>query len=300
MRLVTLVLFILAWFLVPNFGTPLNVRAVLISVSAIGIAAVGLAFVTIAGRLFSLSIGATIAVSTVVFATYLHAGVLAAIGATLLAGLVIGAAQGYFVGLLKTNPIVTTIAAAAILIGVGQLITGGLNVTGTGDASVVQSRLFGWLPIPVALFFLTTAVAWAAHRYSRFGRRVTLVGLNERAALAGGVGSAWPVAAAFVLSALGAAVAGVIIGSEAGQGNLQLGVGLGLDVIVAVVVGGVSIKGGLGSPVDAAVGALFVGLVGNVLVLVGFSYENQLVLKGLLVLVAVILAGRSAQRAKRT
>ena len=294
MRIVTAAIFIGAWFLVPNFGTGQNVRFLLFSVSAIGIAAVGLSFITISGRLFSLSVGATVAVSTVGFATWLYLGLLPAVALTLLLGAVIGAAQGAVVGYLKANPIVTTIAAAAILVGLAQLYTNGRNITGDGDPSFLQSDILGPLPFPVFMFLLVTVVAWFVHRYTRFGRGLTLVGLNERAALVGGIGAGRLVTIAFALSAVAAALAGTLVASQAGQGNLQLGTSYGFDAIVAVVVGGVSIKGGIGSPLDAAVGALFVALVGNVLVLSGFTYENQLVLKGLFVVIAVVLAGRSA------
>jgi ribose transport system permease protein len=298
MRLVTVIIVCFAWVFVPNFGTTENLRALLFSVSSIGIAAVGLSFVTLSGRLFSLSIGATVAISTIVFASTLHFGLVGALICTLSAGLAIGLVQGVVIGYLRTDPIVTTIASAAILVGIGQLFTGGLNVTGKGDASALQASLAG-VPVQVLLFFILSGVAWFWYTYTRFGRGLALVGVNERAAVAVGMPTSRPVILAFGLSALAAAMAGALVASDAGQGNLQLGTSFGFDAIVAVVVGGVSVKGGIGSPLDAAVGALFVGLLGNVLVLAGLNYETQLALKGLFVLLAVVLAGRAAQRPGR-
>ena len=108
---------------------------------------------------------------------------------------------------------------------------------------------------------------------------------------------AWPVVLfAFIASGAMAGLAGGLLSSESGQGNLQLGGTFGFDAITAVVVGGVSVKGGTGNPVGAATGAILVGLLGNALVLLGLSYEVQLIFKGVLVLLAVVATGIASNR----
>lgn len=290
----TVVVALVACLTVDNFATGSNVRALLLSVSLTGIAAVGLSLVTIAGQVFSLSIASTIAVGTIAFAKALGAGAWPALLAACGLGLLIGVVQGVVVGRLHTNPIITTIAFSAVLLGLGQLWTDGRTVVGEGGASVFDSNLLGFLPFQVLAFLVITAAVHLWHRCSTTGRRTTLIGLNARAAEVSGTRT-WPVVlTAFAISGVAAGAAAGLLAAQSGQGNLQLGGTFGFDVVVAVVVGGVAVNGGAGTPVNAAAGALFVGLLGNTLALAGLSYENQLVVKGLLVLLAVIVTGATA------
>ena len=294
--LVTVVFFLISTAAIPGFATLQNLRALFLSVALVGIAAIGLSIITTVGKMFSLSVSAMIAASTIVFASTLQYGAWTAIIAAILFGAVTGAAQGFLVGRLGTDPIVTTIAAAAVITGVAQILTGGLNVASQGDAGVFRQSVLGVIPFQVFIFFLVAAASWWCHRYTVTGRKITMVGLNEKAALVSGQRS-WPmVLLAFVVSGVLAGLAGGLLASEAGQGNLQLGATFGFDAITAVVVGGISIKGGLGNPLGAAVGAVLVGLLGNALILLGFSYEIQLIFKGVLVLLAVVGTGIATNR----
>jgi ribose transport system permease protein len=292
----TVVFAIVAAMAVPRFATPSNVQALLLSVSLTGIAAVGLSLITLVGRIFSLSISSTVAVSTIVFAECLPFGAWPALAAAVGFGVVVGAVQGIIIGRFATDPIITTIAFSAILIGAGQLATGGLTISRGGDASVFSMNLFGVVPFQVATFVAVAIGVAAWHRFSVPGRRIALIGLNERAALVSGTRS-WPaVLASFTIAGAATGLAGGLLSSQSGQGNLILGGTFGFDAVTAVVVGGIGVKGGRGSPISAAVGALFVGLLGNVLVLVGLTYEVQLVVKGALVLLAVVLMGMASRR----
>ena len=290
-RLVTAVLFAAALVLVPDFATQSNLRALFFSVALVGIAAVGLSLITIVGRLFSLSISASIAASTIVFAKMLDQGPWVALLAAVGFGLVAGLVQGLMVGRFETDPIVTTIAGAAIITGIAQIATDGRNVSNGSAETIFSGSAFGIIPTQVFLFFVVTAAVWWLHKYSVVGRVLTLVGLNENAAKISGT-RVWPVIAlAFAISGALAGFAGGLLASESGQGNLQLGSTFGFDAITAVVVGGISVKGGHGSPLDAAVGAVLVGLLANALILLGLDYQSQLMVKGVLVLLAVVIAG---------
>jgi ribose/xylose/arabinose/galactoside ABC-type transport system permease subunit len=290
-RAVTVLLFLLALIFVPNFTTATNLRALFFSVALVGITAVGLSLITIIGRLFSLSISATIAASTIVFATMLDSGPWVALAGAVAFGVVAGGLQGLLVGRFRTDPIVTTIAAAAIITGAAQIETGGRNVSNGTSTTIFGGSMFQVIPTQVFLFFVVTAVVWWLHKYTVVGRVLTLVGLNESAAKISGT-KAWPVVTlAFIVASGLAGFAGGLLASESGQGNLQLGATFGFDAITAVVVGGISVKGGHGSPLDAAVGAFLVGLLGNALILLGLDYQSQLMVKGVLVLLAVVLAG---------
>jgi ribose/xylose/arabinose/galactoside ABC-type transport system permease subunit len=290
----TVVVATIAAVAVHGFASSTNLRGLCLSVSLIGIVAVGLSFITIVGKIFTLSIPATIALSTILFATTLHLGAGVALVLAVLMSTAIGVVQGVVVGKFEADPIITTIASAAILVGIGQLWTNGQTIVGHGDTTFFNSNLFGFLPFQTAVFVVLAGAAFWWHRFTVPGRKLTLIGLNERAALVSGLRS-WPlVVLAFTVSGATTGVAAALLSAQSEQGALLLGQSFGFDAIVAVVVGGVGIKGGVGTPLGAAVGAIFVGLLENVLALIGLSYEWQLVSKGVLVLAAVAAMGVAA------
>lgn len=292
----TVLVAVVATFTVDSFASSSNLRGLFLSVSLIGIVAVGLSLVTIVGKIFSLSIPALVAVCSILFATTLHLGSGVALLLSVLLASGVGLVQGLVVGRLETDPIITTIAAAAILVGIGQLWTDGRTIVGDGEAEMFNSNVLGFVPFQTVVFAVLTAALFWWHRYTVTGRQLTLVGLNEKAARVSGLRS-WPlVALAFTVSGATTGLAAGLLSAQSGQGTLLLGASFGFDAIVAVVVGGVGVQGGAGTPLGAAVGAIFVGLLENVLSLWGLSYQWQLVSKGLMVLVAVTAMGIAVSR----
>ncbi len=291
----TVVVGVVASVAIENFPTASNIRAMFLSVSLIGIIAVGLSLITIVGKVFTLSIPSLVALSTIMFASMLHLGPWIALLSTVTASAAVGLVQGIVVGRVGTDPIITTIATAAIMLGIGQLWTSGRTIVGDGDPTFFNSNIFGLFPFQATVFVLFAFTLFWWQKYSTAGRKLMLVGLNERAATIMGLRS-WPlITLAFVVSGAATGLAGALLSAQSGQGNLLLGQSFGFDAIVAVVVGGVSIKGGAGTPLGAAIGALFVGLLSNVLALLSLTYETQLVVKGLLVLAAVTATGITAR-----
>lgn len=278
-----------ATFTIPGFSSGANVSAIMYSTSAVGIAAVGMALITLSGNLFMLSMGATAAVSTILFASFLHFGLFASVILVVLIGGLFGLAQGIAVGLFRTNPIITTIAMASIITGAGSFYSGGLTVVGQGDASWLGvGRTLG-LPNQILLFLLAAIVLSFIVERTRFGRELRLIGLNPKAASFTGLRVGRTLVLAYMFAAMAAAFAGALYGSQAAQGNLKLGAGLDFDAIAAVLVGGVAIKGGQGRILDAAIGAVFLAMISNILLLKGLSLEIQLIVKGLVVIGSVIL-----------
>jgi ribose/xylose/arabinose/galactoside ABC-type transport system permease subunit len=287
----TVIVAAIAAIAVHGFATSTNLRGLCLSVSLVGIIAVGLSLITIVGKIFSLAIPATVALTTILFAETLHMGAGIALVLAVAMSTAIGAIQGVIVGRFEADPIITTIAAAAILVGLGQIWTDGATIVGHGDTTFFNSNLFDFLPFQTAAFIGVAAVAFWWHRFTVAGRKLTLIGLNERAALVSGLRS-WPsVVLAFTVSGATTGVAAALLSAQSENGSLTLGANFGFDAIVAVVVGGVGIKGGVGTPLGAAAGAIFVGLLENVLALIGLSYEWQLVSKGVIVLAAVAVMG---------
>jgi ribose transport system permease protein len=287
-RVVTLGLFVWALLVVDNFASRNNFSSILFSMSAIGTAAVGMAVVTLSGNLFMLSMGPTAAVASILFAETLQHGLFLAVLLCALLGLVTGAAQGFIIGVLGANPIVTTIAAASVITGLGAVHSGGLTAIGEGDSSWLGvDRRFDLIPNQVVVPIAATMVLTVLVQRARIGRELRLIGTRRSVAehVALRIGRALLVT--YAGAGVCAGLAGALLASQSAQGNLQVGATLDFDAIAAVLVGGVAIYGGRGKVTDALAGALFLAVLSNVLLVNGLAFEVQLVARGAVVLVAV-------------
>ncbi|MBV8100688.1 MAG: ABC transporter permease [Verrucomicrobia bacterium] len=300
LRLAALVLVVVAVIGLPAFRYPGNVRAIVYATCATGTAAAGLTLITLSGNLFMLSIGATSAVATLVFASTLNHGLLIAVLATLVLGGVIGFIQGLLVGAAKCNPIITTIAVASIITGLGSLYSNGQTILGVGDVSWLGvGQLLPYIPNQLLVLLGVVLVYEFLIDFTVFGREIRLLGTNPKAAVIAGLRTHSCVVLAYSLAGVAAGLSGALLASQASEGNLQLGAGLDFDAIAAVLIGGVSIKGGRGKVSDAAFGALFLSIVGNILLLFNLAYEIQLVVKGLVVLLSVTIAHFAARSSRK-
>ncbi|QND44541.1 ABC transporter permease (plasmid) [Rhizobium lusitanum] len=298
-RFATLAMIAVAAAAVPGFASVQNLSAVMFSASAIGIAACGLALVTISGKLFMLSIGATTAVSTIVFASLLGYGVPAALAGTVLIGLICGLIQGCLVGFLRANPIISTIAVASIITGIGSWFSAGRTITGDGTSLWLGvGHVLPGIPNQVLVFVAVLLAAEFLLSRTRVGRELQLNGINPVAAEFAGLRTGTAVTAAYCFAGAAASLSGALIASQAAQGNLSLGADLDFSATAAVLVGGVSISGGQGRIYDAATGALFLAIVGNILILKGYAFDTQLMVKGAVVLLSV-LAGAALTRNRK-
>ncbi|WP_218177354.1 ABC transporter permease [Pseudomonas gingeri] len=289
-RLATLVLFISALFWIPHFASASNIAAIIYAATTVGIAAVGLATITLSGNLFSLSLGATAAFASIIFASCVQAGVGLAAVAALSMGLMVGLVQGWAIGGLRCNPIITSIAVASVVTGVASLLSGGRTIMGQGDTVWLGSGLVvPGVPNQALVFLLVALVLDLVVQRMRLGRELRLTGSNPVAAAMAGLRTKAAVVMANVVSAMTAAGAGILIAAQSSTGNLLVGAELDFNAISAVLVGGIAIAGGRGRVLDAAVGALFLALLSNILLVNNFSYEVQLMVKGLAVLLSVAL-----------
>jgi ribose transport system permease protein len=287
----TIVVAVFAALTLNGFATASNFRGLSLSLSLIGIVAIGLSFITICGQVFSLSLSTLVALSTICFANLLQLGALQAMLITIIMASCAGAIQGFIVGHFRSDPIIVTIAANAVMIGVGQLWTNGQTVLGQGDARLFNANLLGFLPFEAAVFIGLTLLLFWILRYTVPGRQMTLLGLNDRAAHVSAIPRTWLIVSAFAISGATTGVAGGLLAAQSNSGQLQLGTGFGAGAIVAVVVGGVAITGGVGTPIGSAIGAIFVALLVNVASLAGLDYSLQRVVEGALVFAVVVLTG---------
>lgn len=283
------VLVFVATITTPTFLTYDNILVIVRQASITGIMALGMTFITISGNFFSLSVEQTAAVSSIVFAQAMsnNWGLAASLLGTLAVAAAIGAVQGGVIS-LGVNPIVTTLAAGSVLYGLAAMITGNQIIqirTGSGTW-IGQGRPLG-IPTQSWAFVILTVTAAILLRRTRFGRAVTLVGANRHTAKASGLRVREATIGAFVVSALGAGVAGIFVASQIRQGLVKQFDGANIDVIAAVLIGGTAVAGGEGSMLRTALGALFISLLTNYMILRNYSFGIRTATEGVVVVIAV-------------
>lgn len=276
----------------PQFLSTSNLQPVTTLAAIIAIAAVGEALVIIT-KAVDLSVESMIGLVAFVVGDLLrqHAmGVPAAWATGIGLGLLLGMANGGIITLLRVPPIVATLGTLSIFRGLDFFVAGGkqINVADL-PAGYTDPASEAFLGIPLFVIVAVVVVVLVALllRLTRFGRQIYAVGSNAEAASIIGIRSRAVVFAAFSLCGLLAGVAGVLWGMEFGTIYATSASGQSLPIIAAVVVGGVSIAGGSGTVIGAALGALFLGLINNSLLLVQMPQELLQAIYGAVILVAI-------------
>ncbi len=164
--------------------------------------------------------------------------------------------------------------------GVSYMVQEGslIGITDTNFIAWFAGKV-GPVPTPVIIFLLVMAVAGYMMRETTFGRRLYAIGGNSEAARLSGLPVAKCIFSVYLLNGLLTGLGGLILAAQLTQGSSLLAQGYELDSIAAVVVGGASLAGGVGTPVGAVIGGLIIGMLGNIMNLVGMSSEPQMVVK---------------------
>lgn len=268
-----------------------NVKAILAASSFIGILAVGQTGVMISGNFFSMSLGVQAASAAMFFLWSLKYGLVPAILLTLAFGAVISGIQGAAIGLWGANSIILTIASSALITGVVILATGGATVHPPADGPSINflGDHIGGIAVSA---FVMLAVALLAQLFlsrTRFGAMTFLVGANKAASRAAGLPVAMTVVVVFVIAGLCGSIAGIMLSGFQQTASLSLQGTLTFDAIAAVLVGGCSVLGGRGSAIATLLGTIGISAINSALVLRAYSNGVQILVKGLVVLAAVIL-----------
>ncbi|MDR0989149.1 MAG: ribose ABC transporter permease [Prevotellaceae bacterium] len=289
-------------FLSDNFATTDNLFNVLRQVSVNLCISVGMTLVILTGGI-DLSVGSMLALSGAVAAGLIRNGVALAgadlfIGFTflgcVLASLLVGALLGFFNGLMVTRfkvpPFVATLAMLTIARGLTMLYTGGYPITGLGeDFTYLGTGWFWGMPMPVWVAVVIIVLFLFFIRKSKTGRYIYAIGGNERATRLSGVDINKVKLVVYTLTGVLCAVAGLLVTARLDSAQPNAGSGYELDSIAAVVIGGTSLSGGKGTIIGTVIGALIIGVLNNGLVLLDVSPFWQQVIKGLVILGAVIL-----------
>lgn len=304
-----MVMIILMSFLSDKFLTVENGWNVMRQISVNVCISMGMTIVILTGGI-DLSVGSILAISGAVAAGLLKNGIELPglnlfIGFTfvgvLLAGTGIGSALGYVNGLaitrFKVPPFVATLAMLTMARGLTMLWTGGFPITGLGPHfGKIGTGWFLGIPVPVWITAVLVFIMFVITKKTVLGRYIYAIGGNESAAFLSGINVEKVKRQVYMLAGALSAIGGLIITSRLDSAQPNAGMGFELDSIAAVVIGGTSLSGGKGSVLGTVQGALIIGVLNNSLVLLNVSPFWQQVIKGLVILLAVITDKMSSKK----
>ena len=276
----------------PEFRTVKNFLSLLRQSSINGLIAFGMTCVILTDAI-DLSVGSVLALSTALCAGMITAGVPA--GLAMILALAIGTFLGAVSGILVTKgrlqPFITTLITMTVYRGVTMIFTGAKPISNLGDSFVLKlvgRGNFYRIPIPVILLLLVFAAFYLLLNKTTFGRAVYATGSNWKCAKLAGINIHRTKIAVYAISGFMASLSGLILLSRLGSAQPTLGEGYELDAIAAVALGGTSMSGGRGKIYGTFIGVLIIAVLNNGLNILGVSSNYQDVIKGLVILVAVL------------
>lgn len=287
-----LILYIVLGLTTSGFLSPDNQLGLLRNAATIGVAAWGVTLVIIAGEI-DISIGPAVAFASVIVAkgaTEWNLGVLGAIIITLVMGVLWGALAGWLRARFDVPSFITTLGLWSVLGGLALYMTDALPVPlpESGLFDVLGGSVLGVPTAAVVMLVLFAVFAYVA-KYTAYGRSVYATGGNAAAARLAGINVARVRVLLFATTGLLSAITGVLLAARLGSGNGGAAAGLEFDVIAAVVIGGTLLAGGRGSLGGTFLGVIFITVIANGLVLLGVNSFFQEVVRGLIIVGAVLI-----------
>ncbi len=282
-------------FYAPNFASFATASAISRITAVVSIMAVGMTMVIIC-REIDLSVGAHASLAAMLAAILMRGGLdmWLVIPAMMASGVLIGMSNGLMVTRLRIPSFLVTLGMLSVLSGTALTITNSLPVP-IGDRTLGMVLSNGTLlGLPAALWWTLIFAGAGIYvlQFSVLGRHMAATGGNETAARYSGIDIERAKVIAFAASGLCASFAGTMLAARASAGNPTVGVGLELNVIAAVIIGGTSLFGGRGSIIGSIIGAIFIGILGFGLVVMGLSTTIQEIVKGVVIILAVSLNRR--------
>jgi len=296
--LALVVLALLTTAMNPSFLDPNNLLNLLRQVSINGLIAFGMTFVILTGGI-DLSVGAILALTSALSAMMITSGVPTLIA--MLVGIIIGGILGGVNGLIITKggaaPFIASLATMTIFRGATYVFTNGNPITGKAmnNSFVFQfigrGYFFG-IPVPVILMIISFIILYILLHKMTFGRKTYALGGNEKAAFVSGIKVNITKTWIYVISGIMSSAAGMILISRLSSAQPDAGTGFEMDAIAAVVLGGTSLAGGRGRIFGTLIGALIIGTLNNGMNLIGISSFYQQIVKGIVIIIAVLLDRR--------
>ena len=277
--------------LTPVFFTAINIKNVLRDASLVAIAGMGMVMVILLGEI-DLSVGSTQAVAGIVAVAVLNQteSVLLAFGVALLAGALIGLCNGLLVTKAGINTLIATLGMMAILRGGAMVSTQAVSIQAKVAGFVeVGTGYLGPIPIPVLLPFVLFGLFYYVLHHTILGRYIYAIGGNIQAARLSGLAVDRTRILVFVIGGMLAAISAFILASRLNSGQPNAGLGFELQVIAAVILGGISLTGGVGTLAGACIGILILTVLSNGLVLLYVSSFYHDIARGAVIILAVYL-----------
>ncbi|MGK5508606.1 ABC transporter permease subunit [Brevibacillus formosus] len=291
MLIILLLMCTLLAFVAPNFLDVGNMLNVLKQVSIIAILAAGMTIVILTGGI-DLSVGSTVALSGVISVMMSNAGVnpFLAMAVGIFSGYTVGVINGYFTAKANLPSFIVTLGSFTYVRGLAYVISGGYPILLQSSVFkfIGSGSIFG-IPAPIYIMLIVYLVMMFVLKNTVFGRHVYAIGGNMEAARLTGIKVQRVLISVYSISGLLAGLAGVVLAGRLFSGQPTAGIGYELDAIAAVILGGTSFTGGVGRVQGTIIGVLIMGVISNGLTLLDVNYYWQLVVKGAVIVIAVLL-----------
>ncbi len=279
----------------PYFLTASNVLTILTTASVIGVITVGMTFIILAGGI-DLSVGAIVALAGVCATTagIMSVGWAAMVAVCVAVAALVGVLNGVLIAYGRMVPFIATLAMLVAARGLAQHISGGVPQT-VDDAAFnsIGSGVVLGVPFPVWVFGIVVVIGWIVLNRTTFGRRTIAIGGNPEASRLAGINVARHTLALYVISGVCAGIASVLLTARLTSGSNDVGNLYELDAIAAVIIGGTRLTGGRGTLAGSIVGVLIFTLISNIFVLENLPSDIQSIAKGVIIVAAVLLQGRT-------
>jgi inositol transport system permease protein len=301
--LVFIAMLIVASILSPAFLSPTNLINVVRQMSVVGLIALGVTGVIVSAGI-DLSSGSVVGLSAVVAASLaqlpdyaaayykgLNLPVFVAVLAACAVGALVGLLNGSLVAKTKIPPFIATLGTLTTIRGLAYLYTSGRPVSDlTDDYNFIGQGDFLGIPVPILILVIMAIVTHVLYSQTKFGKYIYAIGGNEQAARVSGINVSKYKMLMYVYAGLLSGLAGLVVSARIGSGQSGQGVGYELDAIAAAVIGGASLSaGGIGTVAGTIVGALIIGVLNNILDLTNVSAYWQQIVKGCIIVGAVII-----------
>jgi inositol transport system permease protein len=301
--LVFIAMLIVASILSPAFLSPTNLINVVRQMSVVGLIALGVTGVIVSAGI-DLSSGSVVGLSAVVAASLaqlpdyaaayykgLNLPVFVAVLAACAVGALVGLLNGSLVAKTKIPPFIATLGTLTTIRGLAYLYTSGRPVSDlTDDYNFIGQGDFLGIPVPILILVIMAIVTHVLYSQTKFGKYIYAIGGNEQAARVSGINVSKYKMLMYVYAGLLSGLAGLVVSARIGSGQSGQGVGYELDAIAAAVIGGASLSaGGIGTVAGTMVGALIIGVLNNILDLTNVSAYWQQIVKGCIIVGAVII-----------
>lgn len=297
-----ILLFCLMSILSDSFLDKDNIMNIARQMSINAIISVGMTFIIITGGI-DLSLGSVMALtgtSLAALVSIFDVPIFLAIIIVLVGGTILGGIKGYIITTQDLPPFIVTLAMLTIISGLSFLMTGGRPISVNTDAYKFIGRGYlGLFPIPVLIMIVLVIFGGVMLGKTSFGRHVYAVGGNSEAARLCGIKNSRVIVKVYALAGLLTGISGVILSSRLASGSPTVGVGAELDAIASVVLGGASFSGGVGTITGTFFGVMIMSVLSNGMNLLNISSYNQMIIKGLVILMAIWINNLNIKNVKK-